>query len=497
MLFQNKVKMIKNFISLEWKQFLRSSNFQKSLIIKIFMGIGIFFLLLYALGIGVGLYFGLEDLFPDKNPWVLVNNYIIFWFLAEIVLRYLIQKMPVLSIKPLLILPINRNKIIHYGLIKLLLSIFNFIPVFILIPFSVVLLIKGENPLNVFAWFLGIIAFSYSLNFITFLLNKSNVVFYSVLTLLISLIALEYFDVFKLSHFAGQAFNYFRTIPYLVFIPLVLLFVSYQMSFKFMKKHLNLDTITSQHKEVTTTDLSWVNRFGTMAPFLKNDIKLIWRNVRPRKTVLSAFIFLFYALYFIKMKKGMDSPAMLAFAMMFVTGGFAMTFGQFVPSWDSEYYQLLMSQNIRYKTYLESKWYLMGFVVIVSFVLATPYIYFGWEVYALLVAGAFFNLGINSYLVLFGGVLNRMPLKLNEKAKAFGNTQGFSMTNFLIALPKILLPILMFAIPNHFWGFNAGISTIIGVSLIGIIFKNYFLTQIEKIYQKNKYKTIAAFNEKK
>jgi hypothetical protein len=488
--------MFKKFISLEWKQFLRSSNFQKSIVIKIFMSIGIFFLLLYALGIGVGLYFGLKDIFPDQNPWVLVNNYIGFWFLAEIVFRYLIQKIPVLTIKPLLILPINRDKIIHYGLGKSLLSVFNFIPIFILIPFSVILIVKGENPLNVVVWFLGILAFSYALNFITFLINKSNLVFYSVLTVLISLILLEYFDVFKLSYYTGQAFNYFSVNSYIVFVPLTLLFVSYQMSFKFMKKNLNLDTITAQNKEVTTTDLSWMNRFGTMAPFLKNDIKLIWRNVRPRKTVFSAIIFLFYALYFIKMKKGVDSPAMLAFAMMFVTGGFAMTFGQFVPSWDSEYYQLLMSQNIRYKTYLESKWYLMGFAVVLSFVLATPYIYFGWKVYALLVAGAFFNLGINSYLVLFGGVLNKMPLKLNEKAKAFGNTQGFSMVNFLIALPKILLPILMFAIPNYFWGFNAGISTIIVISLIGIVLKNYFLTQIEKIYQKSKYKTIAAFNEK-
>jgi uncharacterized membrane protein len=195
-------------------------------------------------------------------------------------------------------------------------------------------------------------------------------------------------------------------------------------------------------------------------------------------------------------QSGGNSPVILAFAMMFVTGGFAMTFGQFVPSWDSEYYQLLMSQNIRYKTYLDSKWYLMGFAVIVSFILATPYIYFGWKIYSLLIAGAFFNLGINSYLVLFGGVLNRTPLKLNEKAKAFSNTQGFKMTNMLIALPKIFLPMLMFGIPYLIWGFNAGIITIIIFGVLGILLKNFFLRKIENIYQKTKYKTIAAYNQK-
>jgi len=116
-------------------------------------------------------------------------------------------------------------------------------------------------------------------------------------------------------------------------------------------------------------------------------------------------------------------------------------------------------------------------------------------VYSLLIAGAFFNLGINSYLVLLGGILNRQPIKLNEKAKAFGNTQGFSFTNILIALPKILLPIAMFAIPNAIWGFNAGILTIIIFSSFGLLFKNYFLNKIASLYIKYKYKTILAYKE--
>jgi hypothetical protein len=431
----------------------------------------------------------------------MVNKYFIFWFFAELVFRYLIQKMPVLSIKPLLMLPISKNKIIHYGLGKSLLSVFNFVLLFILIPFIVVLLMHGYPILNVLAWFLGMMMFSYTLNFIIFLVNKNDKAFYSILIILVSLVALEYFNIFKISVLAGSIFNYFSNHVFAIIIPVLTLVASYFTSYKHLEKHISLDDLETKTKDVKTTDLSWLNRFGDVAPFLKNDLKLIWRNVRPKKTVLSGAIFLFYALYFIMMEKngvksGMNNPYMMAFAMMFVTGGFAMTFGQLVPSWDSEYYQLLMSQNIKYKTYLESKWYLMGFAVIISFVLATPYIYFGWKIYGLLVAGMFFNLGINSYLVLFGGSLLRMPIKLNEKAKAFGNTQGFKMSQILISLPKILLPIILFAIPNYFWGFNAGILTIVILGIIGVLMKDYFLTKIEKIYQKTKYKTIAAYNEK-
>ncbi len=488
--------MFKKFINLEWKQFFRSANFQKSILVKVFMGIGVFFMLLYAIGIGVGLFFGVKEMIPDKDPWEVVNTFIIFWFFGEFVMRYMIQKMPVLTIKPLLVLPIKKKKVIHYGLVKSLLSIFNFIPFFILLPFSIVLLVQGYPVFNVISWFFGILFLSYSLNYIIFLVNKSDKLFFIVLGIVASLVALEFFNIYKISILASKGFIYFTNNAYIVIIPIITLVTSYFFSFKFLEKNLNLEGIATKQKDVKTTDLSWLNRFGEVAPFLKNDLKLIWRNVRPKKTVLSGFVFLFYALIFIFNKSGMySSPYMLAFAMMFVTGGFAMTFGQLVPSWDSEYYQLLMSQNIKYKTYLDSKWYLMLVAVVVSFVLATPYIYFGWKVYSLLIAGLFFNAGINSYLVLLGGVLNRMPIKLNEKAKAFGNTQGFNMTQMLIALPKMFLPIILFGIPYKLINHNAGILTVIGLSLIGILLKNYFLTKIEKIYQRTKYKTIAAYSQ--
>jgi hypothetical protein len=87
-------------------------------------------------------------------------------------------------------------------------------------------------------------------------------------------------------------------------------------------------------------------------------------------------------------------------------------------------------------------------------------------------------------------------MELNVKAKAFSNTQGFNPTQLLIALPKIFGPMLIFYIPYKLINFEAGIIFLALSGLAGIVFKNFFLNKIEKIYQKNKYKTIAAFDEK-
>jgi len=208
-------------------------------------------------------------------------------------------------------------------------------------------------------------------------------------------------------------------------------------------------------------------------------------------------LFLFYGLVFYTQDVYRQMPAFLAFASMFVTGGFLMTFGQLVPSWDSEYYKLLMSQNIPYRQYLESKWYLMVVAVSISFVLSIPYLYFGWKIFAMIAAGALFNIGLNSFITLFGGALNRVPIELNVKAKAFSNTNGFNPTQMLIALPKFLMPILLFYIPYKLINFDAGLIVLAFSGILGIVFKGFFLNKIEEIYQKGKYKTIAAFAESK
>lgn len=490
--------MIKKFLSLEWKQFSRSSYFQKGIAIKILLVFAVLYFGSAALFLGTGLFFILKKAMPESDPIVIVNNFIIFWFLFDLVLRFFMQQLPVMNIKPLMTVPIKKKSIIHYLLGKTTISFFNFLPLFIFLPFSIVLLIKDYPPLHVIPWFLAILFLTYSVNFINFLVNKIDAVFYGLLSVLTVFIALEYFNIYPVSKPIGLAFNALYNHPILVIIPVLLLVGLYYWNFKYIKSDFYVDgKISKKVKEAKTTDLSWMNRFGSIAPFLKNDVKLIWRNARPRQVMLMSFLFLFYGLIFYTQPAYQKMPAFLAFASMFVTGGFLLSFGQLVPSWDSEYYKLLMSQNIPYKKYLESKWYLMVVAVALSFILSTPYLYFGWKIFGMIAAGALFNIGLNSFITLFGGALNRVPIELNVKAKAFSNTNGFNPTQMLIALPKLALPMLLFYIPYKSFNFNAGLL-VLGLSgVLGIVFKNFFLNKIESIYQKGKYKTIAAYNEKK
>jgi hypothetical protein len=77
-------------------------------------------------------------------------------------------------------------------------------------------------------------------------------------------------------------------------------------------------------------------------------------------------MFLLRLLFFTGGIESYNNPVMHIFAGVFVSGGFLITFGQFVPSWDSAYYQLMMTQNIPYRGYLSSKWWLMVIATITT-----------------------------------------------------------------------------------------------------------------------------------
>lgn len=488
--------MITRFFSLEWKQFFRSASFKRKIAIKILMFFAVLYFAVVAIALGAGIFFILKKSLPQSDPLEVINNFLIYYFLIDLSVRFFIQQLPFMHVKPLMLLPIKKNTIVKYLMGKSVLSLFNILPLFIFIPFSIVLLIKDYAILHVFIWFIGIVLLLLSNNFINFIINKNSKAFYILVGLLVGFGGLEFFKIFKISTYIGIAFNALYKNPLYIIGPVFIFIFCYLSVYKYLQKGLYLENLDNKKiKTVNAADLSWLNRFGTMAPFLKNDIKLIWRNVRPRQVMFMSFLFLFYGLLIYTNKSYQNMPAFLAFASMFVTGGFLMTFGQQVPSWDSEYYKLMMSQNIPYKQYLEAKWYLIVVGVAISFVLSTPYIYFGWRIYGMIVAGAFFNIGLNGFINLFGGALNMTPIKLNVKAKAFQNTNKFNPVLLLVALPKVFLPMLLFYIPYKLISYEAGIL-VLGLSgVVGLFFKNYFIRNIEKVYQKRKYKTIAAYCE--
>lgn len=481
--------------ALRRKQFFRSPQWEVKLVLRILLGFFVVYMLISFLLLGLGLHFILKDSFPEQDPFEVVNAFLIYYFGVELIVRIYFQKLPVTDIQSFLLLPIKKTKIIRSVMRRLLFSGFNAVSVLIFLPFSLVQIFEGGPQQQRLLWWLTILMLSLCLNYLAFFINKSQNALW-ISAALLGVYFLERFKIFDVANFFGILVqsNEHQWISLLG--AAILLFGLSLLTYRFFKRELYLDRGLQRKKEqIIGKDLSFLDRLGKRNTLLKNDIRLIFRNARSRQVLLFSFLFLFYGLIFFPQEIYADS-VMLVFAAIFTTGGFTLAFGQYVPAWDSEYYPLLMCQNLTYRSYLESKWRLMAFSVIVSLLLCLPYLFFGVHIYLLIVAGALFNLGIGTYVNLISGALNRSPIKLNVKAKAFENTQAFSLTQFLFIIPKLLLPMGIYWIGTLISGFSMGIGLLAFSGLLGLCFHQRFMQWIEQRYLHGKHRTLEAFLNK-
>ena len=490
--------MIKHFLNFEWKQFFRSSYWQKSIALNILMGFLALYFMLTFLVLGISIYPLLKKQFPESDPLIIVNGVLFYCFLGDLVMRFFLQKLPVMNIKPLLVLPVRRSKILNYVLGKSAISFFNFLPLFAIIPFGVILIFEDYNTTTVLIWMLLMYIFTFIINFLNFIIEaksaETEFSFLPIIALASGLFALNYFDIVSFSTFLGNAVDLILVSPFLILIPVLILISLYSVNYFELKKKLYVDgSLKAKADVATTTDLAWTRRFGDIAPFLQLDLKLLWRNKRPRSSVFIVVIGLLYGLIFYPNPTYQNIPAMFVFVGIFVTGIFMINFGQFIPAWDSGYYKLLMSQNIKYKQYLNSKYSLMTISAVIMFVLSIPYVYFGWKILAIHFAAMVYNIGVNSHVLLFGGSFNRKKIDLTQRA-AF-NYQGTGAVQWLIGFPLLLIPILFFYVPYKFINFEAGIITLIVLGGIGIVFHQKLMNFITKKYLNSKHKMISAFDQ--
>ena len=482
-------------LQLSHKKFMRAPQLEAKLAIKLLMGFVVLYFVGFLLFAGIAVYPILSDQFPERDPISIINSVLVLIFISELIIRYFLQQLPVTEIKSFLLLSIPKKLIIRNVLFRSLFSVYNATPVLFYLPISISMLQDDYALGQVIAWWLAVTAFSLCLNFISFLATKNNKALAGFVILIILLYLIEsYIHVETLSA-VGYFFDVLTMEPLWVLVPLGVFVLLYQTTFSFLKKNLNLEGSLAAKKEVANAGrYDFLEVFGSHALFLKNDLRLIVRNVRSKNIVMMSFLFLFYGLFFFTQDNQPES--MLVFASIFISGGFLLTYGGYVPAWDSEHYAFLMCQNLSYKKYLDSKWRLMTFAIVFSTALSLPYLYFGVKIYLLILSGAAFNIGLGTWITLYGGLLNKQPLKLNVKAKAFENTQAFSGKMMLMIFPKMVLPVLLYIIPATLFNPTVGYITLATSGVLGIVFKNQILTQMVKLFAKQKHEMLQAFTQK-
>ncbi len=490
--------MIKHFLNLEWKQYFRSQYWQRGIALKILMGFFALYFTVMFLAMGFGIFYILKKQFPDSDPFVTVTGFLFYWMLGDLVMRFFLQKLPVMTVKPLLTLPIKRSQVVNYVLGKSATSFFNILPLFAIIPFGAVLLNEGYKTNTVLVWVITLLLIVLIINFLNFIIeslsSKTSISFLPIVGIAGTLFALNHFNIVSFSSIISSGIMGIIENPMMIGVPILILIILYMYNYYILKSKLYIDSsVQDKIKEANTSELAWTRKFGDIAPFMQLDLKLLWRNKRAKSTLPMLAIGLLYGLFFYPQPMYQDKEFLYAFIGIFSTGIFLINFGQFIPAWDSSYYKMLMSQNFEYKQYLKSKFTLMSLSVVILFVLGIPYVYFGWKILIAHFAAAIYNIGVNTHVMMYGGTFNRKKINLDEKA-AF-NFQGTGAVQWIIGIPLMIIPMGIFALVNWLVNFELAIAILTGMGLIGIVLHQKLMTTITNRYLKVKYKMIEAFSQ--
>jgi len=488
--------MIQTFISHAWKESFRSPIWAKNLLANVFLGFVGLMLMVYAIMAGVAIAFKLDDFFPGQDPVELINGALLYYFFFEFLLRFFLQNVPVLSIQPYLHLPIKKSQFLNFMLRKSQVSVFNLLALFLFTPTAILKVAKEYGALTGLLWLTMIIGMVFTIHFLGILfkkkLNDLPNLLLGMVVLVAGLGALDYFQVISFSSVSKQLFGAVLDQPVFAAIPVLLWVVLYRLNYVYLAKNTYPEEIsTKKNKAKVSGDFTFLKRFGRIGELIGLELKLILRHKRPRNSLVMSGLLLFYGLFFYTQDGFQELNGMFLFAGVFVTGSFFINHGQFLLSWESGYFDFIMTRRSNIRQYFEAKYYMFVVACTIAFVASTGYAYFGVEIILFNLAAYLFNIGIGIPFVMRIAMYSPKKIDLNKGA-AF-NYEGVGAAQFLIALPVLGLPYVFYGPLAAFGYGNYGLLLVALIGLVGFLLRNKTIEYLTSSFTKNRHKIAAGF----
>lgn len=469
--------MVRTFLSHSVKRLFRSPAARKS--IAAHFALGVFSLI--GLGIAIGAGFLLKTILIEKisdaDPVKALARLMLYCFSAELIVRYFLQRLPALDILPYLHLPIHRNRIVHFLLLRSLFNFFTLLPFGLFLPFTIGAVAEANGLVNSFAWFLTIWVVSLTLHFMVIVLKQRMahspwmlVIFFVVY---LSGLTADQRGWFQLSNLSERLFG--DPINSIGFLPLItsLMILSYFIAFRMCRRRMYPDELTIQTARTPGFfDLGHLHKLGLIGSWMNLELKLIFRNKRSREVFWLHIMFSVAVLivWHQKMDSGFGFYFMLG---LFSSGCFTGNYGQYLYGWQAHHFDFTLTQPTSIRYFIESKYWLLTTITVLWFLISLPFSYFGWHFLLITFVCAVFNIGVNTFIVMNMAMWRAQKIDLTHRGSL--NYEGSGAAQWLMGIPLFAIPALLF-FPLSLLGYTlTGLVVVGGVGVAGIVFRNVLI----------------------
>jgi hypothetical protein len=489
---------------LNLKESMRSAVWHRKLIVNVFLVLTFLYLIgnLLLLGIlldDVLISLPIDDIDynTDREVFVLkrLNRYLLYYFFTDLLIRYFMQKLPAMSIQPYLHLPIPRASLVHFLLIRSVWSPFNLWHFILFIPFMFEVFGNLAWP-SAMGWTSGFTFAVFASNFLLLYLKRTSEVnakvYVAMLATLILIVCVHWFGWIDFNALSSALFDPFFLHPWSALVPMAIMLLAYGLNYRYLRRNMYLSSLAQNHRsEVKYKGTGILARFGLPGLLTELEFRFIWRNKRPRTVLLMTILFLGYGLLIFTQPEYEGNYTMYVLFSIIITGMFMLNYGQYLLGWEGVHFDHVLTRNVSFQDYYMGKFLLFSITSGAAMVLSIPYAYFGWEVLLVLFCVFLFNLGINSHFVMFFGSFN--PKKIDLSKGSVFNWQGVGASQFLLVMPVLGMPVLVFFIGQFFWGQMGGAILVGVMGLLGLAGTRIWVNALASFLKKQRYEIANDF----
>lgn len=456
-------------------------------------------MLFYLLIIGIFIPEIINSIFPEADTTVMFIVFYSGYIALDVALRLVFKSYNFDYLQAYIALPIKRSTLVTFPLIKSLFSFFNVVPLLLLVPFFIKMFIPLYDVGINLLWmgiFLSTIFFNNYLSLtLTKLFSKSFYFTIGFILLSATLITSGIFNGLELQAIVGKFFLNKTLLGFILISILTTSILLFFTAYKLIRKDSYITP--SKSKTYSTNNDFFIARLlekhGVIGQLILLETKLIWRNNRSKGMIFFPFGMIVYLIYMLAINDFSTNPLVVTFVGTLSTAVFVMNYGQLLFSWESNYFDGILSQNIDFSDYLYAKYILLSSTCALAFIMYIPFGIIGWEFIVYSLACAVFNIGVSCFLVIFFGTYNTKRIDL--KKSVMMNWEGLGVFNSLSTFVYLSIPIIIQVIFSLFKLDLVGLAIISSLGIIGIIFRKSIIKLLTHQFVERKYKMANGFRK--
>lgn len=477
----------------------RHPMYEKNKIGKYLMYIGYIFWALYLIFFGVSFAHAFADGVPNMEPYHILNSGLIIILALDFFVRFPFQKTPTQEVKPYLLLPVRRNRILDFLLIRSGLNGFNLFWLFLFIPFAIITITPYYHLSGVITYCIGIWLLIIFNNY-WFLLCRTLInerIWWIFLPILVYAgIAAAVFLPEKslLSNFfidLGEGYIEANPLAFLgTLLAIVLLWL--------INRKVIAGLVYNEINKVEDTKVKHVSeykffeRYGEVGEYMRLELKMLLRNKRCKASLRSIAIVVLLFSAILSFTEIYDNAAMQSFIAVYSFVVFGMVILIQIMCFEGNYIDGLMTRKESIMSLLKAKYYIYSIAELIPFTLMIPAMVTGKITFFSTIVLIFFTIGPIYFMFFQMAVYNNKTTSLNEGVTA---RQGTNSLQMVVSFAAFGIPMLFYGLLPVLLGEVAGKIVLLIIGIGFVLTSNLWIKNVYKRFMKRRYKNMEGFRD--